>query len=110
VSNWKTRRVSFVMGDSYQRIHLIGVKMPVRDTGMNEAGVFEYEGPIEARLKKLEEEMPELVRDRDLVGVLIGETGVTATGVITWVKQSDARDEVGAELIGKQLGRRSALR
>jgi hypothetical protein len=107
--NWKTRRVTLVASDSYHRIHLIQVRMPVRVKSQTVLDTT-YEGPI-AALWEATKDRPEIAKfgvhegDLDLVGALFASEDMLYAGRINWLEQSETpvMREAGAEYLTTTL-------
>jgi hypothetical protein len=109
-SNWKQRRVAFIVSDAHHTITPVNITMPVRTKDHSDTYDV-YEGPINAvwetmvrpRLlaqKRPESPFREIASAPDLVGVLIADDTVASDGYISWLVQSPIdEEEAGADYI-----------
>ena len=87
--NWLTRRVSFVVSNSYHSIFLVPAKMKVRTlrTDEDDDGAMRFEGRVTKAFERLQG-MDARLRGLDCVGVLVADLGGALTrGHIDWVKE-----------------------
>ena len=93
--SWLNHRVSVVVYDSYHNLDLISTFMPVR-LKERKAETDVYEGPINALFDTLKQRHPDILADKELLGVLYANRGTEYEGRIEWVVSS----EVGASEAG----------